>query len=245
MSYALSMLGRWDEALARLAEIPTEQIGRLSDLLSQLSGPLEIHLHRGQLDQARELLSHHEELGRSGDAQAESAYLPALAAVRLAEGNYREALIAAEQAFAMREHFGIAAQGPKLGFLHALEAARSLGDEAKVSELVEVVEALPTGLRPPFLDATAHRFRAHLGGANPSADSHFTAAAAQLRALELLFHLAVVQLEHGEWLAKQGRQDDAQAFLKEARQTFERLAAKPWLQRVDAVLPGSPAEILA
>jgi tetratricopeptide (TPR) repeat protein len=245
MTYALSMLGRWDEALASLAEIPAEQIGRISDLLSPLSGPLEIHLHRGQLDQARELLSRHEELGRSGDAQAESAYQPALAAVRLAEGNYREALIAAEQAFAMREHFGIAAQGPKLGFLHALEAARALGNEAKLNELLEIVEALPVGLRPPLLDATNHRFRAYLAGADPSADRHFTAAEAQLRAHDLTFHLAVVQLEHGEWLAQHGRQDAAQPFLSEARKTFERLQATPWLQRLDATQAGTRAEIPA
>jgi class 3 adenylate cyclase/tetratricopeptide (TPR) repeat protein len=239
MTYALTMLGRWDEAFVRLAEIPDEQIGRDSILLSPTTGPLEIYLHRGQLDEARRLLSRFEDLGRSGDVQAESGYHPALAAVCLAEGKYREALAAAEQGFATRESLGIAAQGAKFSFLHALEAARALADEAKLNELLEIVEALPVGLRPPFLDATAHRFRAHLAGDDPGADRYFTTAAAQLRALELPFHLAAVQLEYGEWLVARGRPDDARPPLAEARDTFERLQAQPWLDRVDAVAPGA------
>ena len=244
MTYALAMLGRWDEAFARLAEIPDDRIGKDTNLLSPLSAIVEIYLYRGQLGEARQLLGRYEELGRSADAQAESGYQPALAAVRFAEGDYRQALAAAEQGFAGREHFGIAAQGPKLGLLHALEAARALGDDGKSNELIEIVEALPVGLRPPFLDATAHRFRAYLESDGPGADRHFTAAAAQLRALELPFHLAVVQLEHGEWLTARGRPDDARPLLAEARDTFDRLQAAPWLDRIDAISPGAAAEIL-
>jgi predicted ATPase/class 3 adenylate cyclase len=243
MSYALTMLGRWDEAFARLAEIPDELIGKDSNLLSPTTSILEIYLYRGRLDDARRLLSRFEELSRSGDVQVESGYQPALAAVRFVEGNYRDALTAAEQGFAAREHLGIAAQGPKFAFLHALEASRALGDEAKLNELTQIVEALAVGLRPPFLDAIAHRFRAHLESDAPGADRHFTAAAAQLRALELPFHLAVVQLEHGEWLTARGRPEDARPLLAEARDTFERLQAVPWLGRVAAVSPGAAAEV--
>jgi class 3 adenylate cyclase/tetratricopeptide (TPR) repeat protein len=245
MTYALTMLGRWREALARLAELPDEQLGKNSMLFSPLSGILEIHLQHGELDRARQLLSRYEELGRSGDAQAEGAYQPALAAVRSVEGDHRAALAAAEQAFATRESLGIANQGAKLGFLHALESARALGDEAKVNELLEVVEALPAGLRPPFLEATAHRFRAHLAGDDPGADRHFTTAEAGLRALELPFYLAVIQLEHAEWLTARGRPEDAQPLLAEARETFARLDANPWLERLSAAEATSPAKIPA
>jgi hypothetical protein len=47
--------------------------------------------------------------------------------------------------------------------------------------------------------------------------------------------LAVTQLEHGEWLVGQGRADDAEPLLAEARETFERLSAKPWLERAAQV----------
>jgi hypothetical protein len=39
-------------------------------------------------------------------------------------------------------------------------------------------------------------------------------------------------LEHGEWLAERGHDDDAEPLLAEARAIFERLKARPWLERV-------------
>jgi tetratricopeptide (TPR) repeat protein len=245
MTYALTMLGRWEEALARFTEIPDEQIGREASLLSPVNGVLEVYLERGQLDEARRLLGRYEELARSGDAQAQSCYQPALAAVRLAEGDPRAALVAAEQAFATGEHLGMTIQSAKLGFLHGLQAARALDDEAKMNELLQIVEALPPGLSSPFYAASAQRFRAHLSANDPGADRHFTTAAAQLRSLELPFHLAVVQFEYGEWLTARGRPDDAQPLLAEARETFEWLGATPWLERIDAAAPGSAAQVLA
>jgi tetratricopeptide (TPR) repeat protein len=206
---------------------------------------LEIHLHQGRLEQAQELLHPFEGFQQSDDEQVRGIYCTALAAVRSAEGSHRTALSAAEQALAVRETQGIAGQGPKLGLVHAVEAALALGENAKAAELLELVEELPPGLRPPLLEASAHRFRARLAGEDPGADRHFTVAAAQFRALELPFYLAVVQLEYGEWLTARGQPDDAQPLLADARDTFERLQAQPWLDRVDAVGSGTTAEALA
>ena len=243
-SYALTMLGRWDEALARLAEIPPEKLGTSVQLLSPLTGPLDIYLHRGDLDSARRLLSRYGNiLEEASDVQAVGCYQAASASVRLAEGDARAALTSAEQAFDSRASLGTSAQDVKHGFMQAVDAAFALGDRAKTEELLAIVEEQPAGLRAPILDATAHRFRARLAGDDPGADRHFTAAAAQLRALELPFHLAVVQLEYGEWLTARGRPDDAQPLLVDSRETFERLRAVPWLERVDAVAPGTTAEV--
>ena len=232
LGYALTMLGRWDEALARTAEIPRGSVGAVSDLASPLTGVLELHLHRGELDEARQLLTRFEELGHSGDIQAEGAYRSAAAAVRLAEGKAAEALAFAEEAVAGRAVAGMAAQDVKFGFLHAVEAALELGDRAKTDELLSIVEELPVGLQPPFLAAEAQRFRARLAGDDPGADRLFTMAATMLRDLELPFHLAVVLLEHGEWLNALGRTGDAERLLAEAEETFARLGATPWLERV-------------
>ncbi len=244
MSYALTMLGRWGEAFTRFGELPEEQFGKTTNLIGPLSGILEIYLHRGRLDEARELLARFEQLGHS-DAQAGAGYQAAVAAVRVAEGNNSAALASAQQAFAARDSQGVTSQNIKFAFLHGLEAALALGKVAKANELLETVEALPPGLSSPFLQATAHRFRGRLAGDDPGADRHFTAAAAQFRAAELPFYLAVVQLEHGEWLAARGRPDDARTLLAEARETFERLEAQPWLDRVDASASGATAEVLA
>ncbi|MFZ0343464.1 MAG: adenylate/guanylate cyclase domain-containing protein [Gaiellaceae bacterium] len=242
-TYALAMLGRWDEALARMAEIPDEHLGGIGQVASVLNGVLEFQLHRGRVQEARDLFGRFEELGGSDEIQMQGGYLAAVAAIRLAEGNHEAALAASEQAIATREATGLESQGSKLGLIHALEAARALGRHDKTNQLLELVDELPQGLRSPLLEATAHRFRAHLAGDDPGADRHFTTSAAQLRSLELPFHLAVVQLEHGEWLTARGRPDDAQPLLAEARDTFERLEAAPWLERVDALEPGAPAEV--
>jgi tetratricopeptide (TPR) repeat protein len=245
MSYALTMLGRWEAATARFAELPDERIGRAMNLIGVLNGVLEIYLHRGNLDAARALLARFEPFAQSGDVQSESAYQAAFAAVRLAEGDHSAALSAADQAFATRDAQGIASQNVKFGFLHGLEAAFALGNRSKVNEWLETVEGFPPGLSSPFLQATAHRFRGLLAGDDPGADRYFTSAAAQLRAIELPFYLAVVQLEHGEWLLARVRPDDARPLLVEARETFEHLEAQPWLDRLDASASGAAAEVLA
>jgi len=46
------------------------------------------------------------------------------------------------------------------------------------------------------------------------------------------FPLAVVCLEHAEWLEGGGR---SEALLAEASEIFERLRARPWLERTAAV----------
>ena len=230
-TYALYMLGRWDEALARLGEIPDEQLGRTTQIMSVLTGVVELCLHRGDTARARQLLTRYEAMGQSSDLQSAGSYAGAAAAVALADGDPAAALVHAERAIEAGRAFGIAAQDVKQGFLHALEALLALGNTARAEELLTLVEEQPIGLRPPFLDALCRRFRGRLARSDPSADADFVAAAQGMRRLELPFHLAVVLLEHGEWLAERGRPDDAEPLLAEARETFARLGATPWLER--------------
>jgi class 3 adenylate cyclase len=233
-NFALTMLGRWDEALTVMAEIPEDVLGHDTNLLSPLSGVLEIHLHRGELEAARRIFALFQPFAQASDVQLRGVIGAARAALMLAEGNPRAALAESEEVFAARSTLGLGSQDVKIGFLHALEAAIALGDREKAVELLTVVEQQPVGLLPPFLAAQARRFRALLAGDDPAADGHFTAAEAQLSALEFPFHLAVVRLEHGEWLRTQGRPDDAEPFLADARETFGRLGAAPWLERAAA-----------
>ena len=53
------------------------------------------------------------------------------------------------------------------------------------------------------------------------------------------FWLAVALLEHGEWLVAQGRAEEAESLLAEAREIFERLEARPWLERLERALAPS------
>jgi Double zinc ribbon len=97
-------------------------------------------------------------------------------------------------------------------------------DAEEADEILRRVEERPPGLRAPFLDAQAQRFRARMN----SDEKAFKAAAAAFGECGLRFWLAVTLLEHGELTG-----DDA--LLDEAREIFEELKAPPWLERLDAL----------
>jgi hypothetical protein len=68
-----------------------------------------------------------------------------------------------------------------------------------------------------------HRFRGRLGGDPAELD----AAAERFREIGVPFWLAVTLLEHGELTGDE-------SSLGEAREIFEQLEARPWLERLDA-----------
>jgi len=55
------------------------------------------------------------------------------------------------------------------------------------------------------------------------------------------FWLAVTRLEHSEWLAAESRFDESEPLRAEARATFERLGATPWLERAGAAAEPAPS----
>jgi hypothetical protein len=81
-------------------------------------------------------------------------------------------------------------------------------------------------MRSPFVEAQVHRYRARLDG-DPAG---YEAAAAILRDHKLSFFLAVTLLEQGE-------------HLDEAREIFERLEARPWLDRLASRIERQPTAI--
>jgi tetratricopeptide (TPR) repeat protein len=81
MTYALSMTGRWDEALETARELADEQTRSGGMFLSLLSGPLEIYLRRGQLDEARRVGALFPSLKESTDVQERACYFGATAAL--------------------------------------------------------------------------------------------------------------------------------------------------------------------
>ncbi len=78
------------------------------------------------------------------------------------------------------------------------------------------------------------RFRAGLADPIGGADigALFKGAAGLFREIEFPFYMAVTMLEFGEWLERAGRSDEARPLFDEAREVFERLRAKPWLERL-------------
>ena len=98
----------------------------------------------------------------------------------------------------------------------------------------------------PYLQAQMARFVARLGALRASesgVETSFQAAEEMLRHLGAPFWLAVTLVEHGEWLSADGRAAEASPLFEEARDTFERLQSRPWLDRL-ARAAGPQAETL-
>jgi class 3 adenylate cyclase/tetratricopeptide (TPR) repeat protein len=233
MTYPLYMLGRWDEALSTLPDPTEEQTRSGGVLLSLLTSVLEVHLERGRLDEARKIFGLFAHLEDSIDVQDRACYLASRASLHRAEGRFREALADAEAAMEATSTLGFGQQALKQAIVPALEAALALGDPAKARDLIAPLEKAPPGRRAPFLEAQAHRFRGRLEGD----EAAYRAAESIFSERELPFWLAVVQLEHAELLLEQGRSEEAEPLLDGARETFERLEATPWLERVEMSSP--------
>ena len=226
-TYALLMLGRWDEVLATADDFTEEHVHSGGVVLSVLQSGVEAHCHRGELDEARRIFGMFSWLEDSKDVQDRGSWLAATAALRRAEGRLEEAVAAGAGTIAIAPTMGPSFQGVKAGVVDALEAALALGDIAKAEELLGFVEELPPGQRPPFLEANAIRIRARMAGdAAGLAD-----AAVRFRILSMPFWLAVTQVEQAEALGAGGA---AEALLGGARATFELLGAAPWLERAGA-----------
>jgi hypothetical protein len=84
-----------------------------------------------------------------------------------------------------------------------------------------------------MMEGHAHRLRARLTGGVGEADALYAAAERLFESLDLGFWLAVTRLEHAESLVAGG--GDAGTLARDARETFVRLGATPWVARADAV----------
>ena len=96
---------------------------------------------------------------------------------------------------------------------------------------------------PQYLEAQGLRLGArlaHLWEEPDLVEPKYRAAVGRFREMAVPFWMAVTLLEHSEWIAGRGR-EDAVPFLVEAGEIFERLEARPWLERVDRSHIGGPS----
>jgi class 3 adenylate cyclase/tetratricopeptide (TPR) repeat protein len=228
---ALVLLGRWDEATAVAAEVESRPGTEHRFLLLHL---VEIECRRGNLAEARARLEATAAARDSDNAQVWASYALHEAMLLRAEGNARAALEALEPVLALREELGIRYLIIKLGLVESLESAFELGDTGKLNDTLTIIDALRPGERPPLLSAHSARFRALSATTPTETEALFSQAAELFRELGMVFWLAVTQLEHGEWLVREGRGLEAEPLLAEARDTFARLGARPWLDRIAA-----------
>ena len=239
MTWPLLMLGRWDEALERAGQIPED---RLQDTttLSLLESVALIGIARGDPSEARRILGLYPET--STDVQERSSVLAARASVLRAEGRPEEALAAALECLDAQaggsEAAVFSAQHGKQSFQLAVEILIELGRRDEAAGWIARYDSVPQGVRPPFVEAQTHRLRALLDG---DAAGLATAAAA-FDDLRIPFWAAVSRLERAE-LLEAG--EEREQLLAAAGVEFERLAAKPWLDRVAAARSAALATVPA
>jgi class 3 adenylate cyclase/tetratricopeptide (TPR) repeat protein len=239
-------LGRWREAIARADEASQTQASPFAR--SYVIYLVAVFCEQGDLEGAQMLLRREEWQRNSEHRDMAASFAVMEARLLRALNKPAEALAAAERGLSHRSHVGITATYVKGCLVEALEAALDLDDQTAVDELLALLDGLQPGERTPSLEAQRARFHARVDARRAShehVDSGYRTAEALFRDHELVFHLAVTQLEHAEWLTGQGLSDDAQPLLAQARETFERLEARPWLERLGAVEAAAPATIPA
>jgi class 3 adenylate cyclase/tetratricopeptide (TPR) repeat protein len=231
----LTYLGRWDETIAITNElIESEGEGVALGIASDLTYPMLVHVARGELAEADALMSSIALAEDSELIQDIAGLAYCRAALLRVKGDYAGALAEAERSFETRSTLGIAHQTVKEAFVEVVEAALGLGDPAKAEDLVGLVDSKLPGRFPPFLLAHQARFWARIAQARGEADgvdAGFKSAAGMFRELSMPFWLAVTMLEHGEWLTGQGRSAEAEPLLGESGAIFDRLEARPWIDR--------------
>ena len=230
------VLGEWDRMFELAAQQPVEMAQQVRGAFLQYLGVLpHVAILRGDIVEARRLMAVFPEAESSDDLQERVTFETASAILARAEGEPAKALAAAEKALGSRHELGLRTDPIKEAFCEAVEAAFELGDLAKVESLLQL---LPEKSAPRYLEAHAKRFGARLAaarGADPNVEPLFKNAAGMFIEMAVPFWTAVTQLEHAEWLAERGRVAEAQPLLNEAMPVFERLKARPFVERARAV----------
>jgi len=231
----LAWLGRWDEAIqadAEATEVP--DASALAAMAMERSILSMVHAARGDFDVAEQYLFR-DTLESSDDVQAEGTLGIAGAWIHFFAGRYEEAVASAKRSIATRDRTGLVG-AVEASYALAGHAALELGDVKRASEFLAEMEAVPSGSRSPHFKAEIARLRAKLAasaGDTAKARAGFEESVTLFRNIRLRFHLAMALAEYGQWLEDDGRAEEAQPVLAEARSIFEDLRARWWLDRLD------------
>ena len=230
------LLGRWDEVRRLREETPLPE--RAQDdpalLLLHTAGAVPA-VEQGSIEEAADLVELYRTIHDPTELQDRVFMGVSSGTVLRGQGRLEEALEAFQYAIDCRTGVGVTRVGRAL--VEAVDIAIDLGRHDLVDELLAIVEAAHPSDVAAFLEGEVLRIRGRLAaraGDVEAADSLFRQARGVLSEIENPFRLAIAHLEHAEMLVAAGRSDEAARLLAEAREIFERLEARPWLERVDA-----------
>jgi len=228
----------WDEALAEaeqdLADVRTGVLASPLDEIRSLSIQSMMRVARGEATDA--------DLVRLESLADQTSDAFGAAAVHLLRGD--RALLAGEYADACRELL-MGSGEPNLGqtlLARAVRAALWGADRLMAHEIADRLDAHPSS----SASATASRMAARAGiaaleGHRDEAIAGYRDALERHRAIGEDFEVACVALDFVRFVGPD--ESAARAAAEEARAIFERVRARPWLQRLDAALarPAGPS----
>jgi tetratricopeptide (TPR) repeat protein len=230
-------LGRWEEALRDYAQVrDAADLSRASIVIELITVAVAM-AHRGDIRGAREVLDLLPEGAVAEDVQTRGVYRAAEAVVLRAEGRLEDGLAAALEAWGVHTEMGLNPYS-KDGLAQAIDLSLELGHLDRAESLLGEIEAFRPGELFPFVRGMGARLGARLAAArgdHARPDEAFRAAVGIFREIPMDFWVAVTLLEHGEWLAGRGGADEAVPLFEEAGTIFERLGARPWLERLARV----------
>jgi class 3 adenylate cyclase/tetratricopeptide (TPR) repeat protein len=238
----LFMLGRWDEALAGLAEQADPERPQ-ADVLGTVTVVPMILVGRGDLAAADHILEVYGRYESSPDVQEVAAWSTGRAVVLYAHGRPLDALEMAERAIGSAVTMGADNLMVKIGLSVAIDACLAAGDLGRARVIVDDAEGFKYIGSSPVTLALQRRCRARLGAATGADDvgALFQMAVDDFRRTDSQYWLATTLTEHGEWLRSQGSVDEAESRLTEAKGLFQGMGATFWLERIDASSETSPA----
>jgi class 3 adenylate cyclase/tetratricopeptide (TPR) repeat protein len=233
----LQWLGRWDEELEvarQTEEIAGPEVARSSWLANRFISSVEILCERGRIEEARALADVLKPARESDQTEIAVVNAAIVGMVLHAEGRDEEALRLVEAAW-HEKPVNPAHPAGKQAWPLLMECAFAIGDLNRVQDLLDPVLAIRPGQTPPSLDGLRTRYKARLErarGHDERFEEAISSAAAIFARTEMPFLQAGCLLELVEWRPDHAHSQD---WAADARDIFERLKARPWLDRLDRV----------
>jgi tetratricopeptide (TPR) repeat protein len=241
------MRGDWDEALAvaqPLLEPANWQAGMFA-LSRSLPALTHLLVNRGEFDEADQLVALRKQAATSAGLVERADYLTALAMLARARGDLAVARQARDDVLAIIDRMGIFHETTRESVAEAIEISLALGEIEKAVELVEYLKGKMV-VDHDYLTPQVARFEPRIAaelGDHEGAEEGFQRALRLVERSDSPFMWAAARVEYAEWLIERGRPDEAGPLLISAKEIFERLRAKPWVDRIVAAEPALGAGV--
>ena len=237
LGWAYIDTGRWNEALEVAAEAAgvgqannMELVAASADVITATVFALRGESEAARWHAARALAAVDPDECGLVAARARRA----LGVAALADGSYLQAFTQLSGLFS-EDGAPLHNYASYLGVADLAAAAVRADRRMEGSDLIEQAIARIDGQASARLEQLIARARGVLAGPD-AAEAHFDKALADPAGNRWPFERAQLRLDHGEWLRRRRRINDAKAVLTEALGTFRQLGARSWAERAQSEL---------